>query len=70
MTPSNLNVPPGTIFHMDNLLALNGMNSSIIDLIRRSTRPATARLSTANTPTNGGQALVSPSGSQRDSLYP
>ena len=28
-----LNVVPGTIYHMDNLLALRGMNSSIVDLI-------------------------------------
>lgn len=33
MTQPNFNVTPGTGFHMDNLLALRGMNSSIIDLI-------------------------------------
>ena len=35
MAPSvnSLNVVPGTIYHMDNLLALRGMNSSIVDLI-------------------------------------
>ena len=36
MTPSpnpQLNVLPGTIFHMDNLVALRGINSSTIDLI-------------------------------------
>ena len=70
MPPPSLNVTPGTIFYMDNLAALSGINSSIIDLIRRSTRAATARLSAANTLTNGRQALVSPSGSQRGSLYP
>ena len=32
MTPA-LNVPPGTIFHMDNIHALRGINSSTIDLI-------------------------------------
>ena len=31
---SNLNVVPGTIFHMDNILALRGINSSTIDLDR------------------------------------
>ena len=63
-------VTPSTVFYMDNLATLSGMNSSIIDLIHRSTRAATARPAAANTPTNGGQALVSPSGSQRGSLYP
>ena len=34
MTPSpTLNVTPGTIFHMDNINALRGMNSSTVDLI-------------------------------------
>ena len=28
-----LNVVPGTIFHMDNIRALRGINSSTIDLI-------------------------------------
>lgn len=31
---SNLNVVPGTIFHMNNILALRDINSSTIDLNR------------------------------------
>ena len=30
---TNLNFAPGTIFHMDNLEALRGMNSNMVDLI-------------------------------------
>ena len=33
MTQPSLNVVPGTIYHMDNLDALRGMNSGIVDLI-------------------------------------
>ena len=30
---TNLNFSPGTVFHMDNLEALRGMNSNTVDLI-------------------------------------
>ena len=59
---TQLNFSLGTIFHMDNLAALRGMNSSTIDpspRTRHSTQAATEKPSAASIPTCGVGATTS-----------